>query len=504
MSHTVPNVFQFSLIQLDKSAKTPLYRQLYAGIREAVLTKELAPGVRLPSTRDLADILDVSRNTVQNAYDQLVAEGYLEPKVGSGTYVTESLPEDLLYVSPEDSTPAAGPQSERTLSQRGTTFVQLREQLERYSAENQHPDNVFSMNTTDLDIFPFETWRDLAWQQYTHSSPELFSYQPGAGYEPLREAIAEYLRTARGVRCEPAQIIVVSGSQEALFLAAQVLLDPGDVAWMEEPGYWGAKRALRSAGATIVPISVDADGLDVDIARDRAPAARLAYVTPSHQFPLGYTMSLGRRFQLLQWAERAGAWILEDDYDSEYRYSGRPLAALQGLDASNRVIYIGTFSKVLFPALRLGYIVAPADLVDAFVAARTLVDIHPPSIDQAVLTDFITEGHFTRHIRRMRKRYAERNAAFVETAKEELEGLLKLGPADAGMHVVGWLPERLNDRAAAKRAAAHDIEARPLSHYCLETPERGGLVLGYGGAAPADIRAGVRRLATALSEMIAR
>jgi len=307
----------------------------------------------------------------------------------------------------------------------------------------------------------------------------LLGYGEPAGHRPLRQAIAAYLGAARAVRCSWEQIVVVSGSQQALDLAARVLLDPGDEAWVEDPGYAGARAALAGSGARVVPVQVDEEGLDVAAGETAAPGARLACVTPSHQYPSGVTMSLERRLALLEWADRAGAWVVEDDYDSEYRYSGRPLEALQGLDPSGDVVYVGTFSKVLSPGLRLGYLLAPPDLTGAFVAAREFTDRHPPQVEQAVLADFMAEGHFGRHVRRMRSLYAERRAALLESAERELAGLLDVVPAEAGMHLVGLLPEGEDDREASRRAAAAGVEAPPLSAFSQAPSRAGGLVLGY-------------------------
>jgi GntR family transcriptional regulator/MocR family aminotransferase len=329
-------------------------------------------------------------------------------------------------------------------------------------------------------------------------SADLLSYGDPAGYGPLRAVIAEYLIAARGVRCRPEQVIVVAGSQQGLDLAARVLLDAGDKAWVEDPGYIGARGALTSAGADLVPVPVDQEGLEVVAGIARCPTARLVYITPSHQYPLGVTMSLPRRLALLEWAQRAGAWVLEDDYDGEYRYTGRPLPALQGLDTENRTVYLGTLSKTLFPALRLGYLVVPLDLVDTFVAAKALTDRHAPSVEQAVLADFITEGHFARHVRRTRMLYAARQAALVDAAQRNLAGLLEIGPAEAGMHLVGYLPRGVDDQDASRRAAAYQVDAPALTAFALTPQRRGGLLLGYAAVSQAEIYAGVRRLAAAL------
>jgi GntR family transcriptional regulator/MocR family aminotransferase len=296
--------------------------------------------------------------------------------------------------------------------------------------------------------------------------------------------------------------VVVSGSQQGLDIVARLLLDPGDPVWIEDPGYLGARGALLGAGAAVTPVPIDAEGLVVSAGIERRPRARMVYVTPSHQFPLGVTMSLARRLALLEWVRKSGAWVIEDDYNSEFRYSGRPIAALQGLDFTGRVIYLGTFSKVLFPALRLGYLILPPDLVEPFAKARALVDRHSPLIDQAVLAEFIAEGHFARHIRRMRALYAHRHATFIEAARRDLSGLLEVTPQDAGMHLVGWLPLGVDDAAASRSVFEHGLEAPPLSAYALERPARGGLLLGFTGTGTREIREGVRQLAQALRTVV--
>jgi GntR family transcriptional regulator/MocR family aminotransferase len=307
-------------------------------------------------------------------------------------------------------------------------------------------------------------------------------------------------------------VLVVSGSQQAIDLAARVLLDPGDVAWMEDPGYLGAREALLGSGARLVPIPVDDEGLDVSTGIARAPEARMVYVTPSFQFPLGTTMSLARRLLLLQWASRSRAWVLEDDYDSEFRYAARPLASLQGLDTADQVIYMGTFSKVLFPGLRLGYLVVPPDLVDAFTAARAVQDRHSPILDQIVLTDFITQGHFARHIRLMRELYAERQTYLIAVATRELAGLMTIQPAEAGMHLVAALPAGIEDQVVARYAEEQQLITPPLSIYSMTTTElpmgsraeevsRQALLLGYTALMKPEIKEGVQRLAKVLREV---
>jgi GntR family transcriptional regulator/MocR family aminotransferase len=327
------------------------------------------------------------------------------------------------------------------------------------------------------------------------------AYGDAMGYLPFREAIAEYLGAVRGVRCESSQILVTTGSQQALQISAQVLLDPKDRMWMEEPGYPGARQAFITVGAELIPVPVDHDGMNVAEITRRGRNARAVYVTPSHQYPMGMTMGATRRMLLLNWAARSGAWIIEDDYDSEYRFGSRPIASLQGLDTDGRVIYIGTFSKVMFPALRLGYVVVPKDLVHAFSAARDAADIFSSTLYQAVMTDFIHEGHFARHIRRMRMLYMERRRALVKAIHIQMGDMLEVIGAEAGMHLVALLPPGANDVVVSRKAAQMGVSAMPLSTCYLTPPARSGLILGYGGTNAHQIRDGVRKLRMSVQEI---
>ena len=482
-------------LSLDPRSATPLHRQLYEEIRAAVLAGRLSAGARLPSTRALAADLDISRNTVAGAFDQLVAEGYIEGRPGAGTFVAKELPDQLLRVSSSTRTrrPSGAPAAQ--LSKRGRMLAAT--PVAPAARDGASP-CAFRPGIPALDAFPRELWSRIAARQYRQSRFDLFSYGNPAGHPPLRRAIAEYLRAARGVNCSWEQVIVTSGSQQALDLGARVLLDAGDTAWVEDPGYFGARGAWTAAGVRCASIPVDAEGLNVAHGESSAPEARMAYVSPSHQYPLGVTMSLARRMALLAWARRRGAWIAEDDYDSEFRYAGRPLAALQGLDTAGRVIYIGTFSKVLFPALRLGYMVVPDGTVDAFAAARALSDRHPPGPSQALVAEFLAEGHFARHIRRMRTLYGERQAALVSAARSEWQGLLEVSRADSGMHLVAWLSNGMSDRGASQRAAAAGISAPPLSAYYHAAAARPALLLGYSSITARKIHEGARRLAAAM------
>jgi len=486
-------VTPFLAITLDGSATGPaLYRQLYEGIRAMILDGRLAVGVRLPASRTLASDLGVSRNTVTTAFDQLIAEGYLDSRRGAGTYVSTELPDAVPQVAAPPM-PADGEDGPR-LSRRG----QALSAISRGAARRPRP---FAAGLPALDAFPFDLWARLlsaSWRQPRDGVA--MSVDPG-GYAPLRRAIADYLQAARGVRCSADQVIVVSGAQTAIHLVAQVLLDPGDRVLVEEPGYAGIRGALIAAGAEAVPTAVDDQGLDVAAAAAGLPA-RLVCVTPSHQFPLGVVMSLARRLELLDWAGRHDAWILEDDYDSEYRYAERPLAALQGLDRHGRVVYVGTFSKVMFPSLRLGYLVVPPALVDAFIGARSVLDDHASLLAQPALARFIEEGHFAAHLRRMRRLYAARQQALLAAAETYLGDLLDVRADPAGMHLIAdlapGLGARMTDREAAHRAAVHGVVTNRLSAFYAGPAARQGLLLGYAGFSDGQIANAARRLRAAL------
>lgn len=318
------------------------------------------------------------------------------------------------------------------------------------------------------------------------------------GYRPLREAVAEYLNTSRGVKCTADQLLILSGAQEGLDRTARLVLNPGELIWMEEPGYPRADVVFRALGASIRRVPVDGEGLAFEIGRRRWSAPRLVYVTPGHQFPLGVTMSLRRRLALLEWARRSGTLILEDDYDSEYRYSGRPIPAMQGLDRSGVVVFTGSFSAVLFPALRLGYLVVPQEMVDIFATAASVSTHHPPLLEQAILCDFITEGHFARHIRRMRELYAERLGVLLECAKEELAGALEISSVEAGLQTIGWLKGNVRAERVTELAAERDVEVIPLSRYALGKSRPNGLILGFAAVEPQELRRGVEELARVL------
>ena len=491
-----PETFLLTVANLDRTADIPLYRQLYDGLRQAILDQRLEAGLKLPSTRDLAAILDLSRNTVKNAYEQLIAEGYLEAEIGAGTFVTRQLPADM---PPPIASPAnLKLEGERPISRLGKGVSHLG-RLSKNGNYEQNEVNIFKLTGADLTAFPFNIWKKLMNEvQKTLPLDALTFAQDGAGYRPLREAIASYVSAARAVACEPEQVVVTLGAHQALYLTAQTLLRSGQQAWIEEPGYGGSRGTLLCNAIKPIPVPVDEEGLNVAAGIELAPDAQMAIVTPSHQYPLGYTMSLSRRFQLLKWAAEAGAWIVEDDYDSEFRYSGPPLASLQGLDTNGRVIYIGTFSKVMFTGLRLAYLVLPPDLVDAYVGVKTTAGVSPPMFLQAVTAEFMRQGHFTRHIRRMRQLYHQRRDFLLQTLQKVLGDQIEIGPADCGMHLTIWLPEGTDDVELVRKISASSTKDSPLRYCYTNQPTRPGLILSYAAADEACIHRGVRKLKEAL------
>jgi GntR family transcriptional regulator / MocR family aminotransferase len=476
------------ILAVDRRLPKPLQNQIYDGYRAAIVERRLRSGQRVPSTRVLATELGVSRIPVLNAYAQLLAEGYLESRIGSGTVVSRSLPEQLGVSKPSRAHVTATRSRPRPISK---------------SAANLHAignipwalhQGAFGVGQIAFDAFPSRLWSRLVVRHSRNSPTSDLHYGQAMGLRDLREAIANYLGTARGVRCDAQQIMIVSGSQQALEISARVLLDPGSRVWIEEPGYQLARHVLAMNGAQMIPVPVDEEGLDVAAGIERYRYARAASVTPSHQYPLGVTMSAARRFQLLEWAETSGSWIFEDDYDSEYRYESRPIASLQGLDSNSRVIYIGTFSKVLFPSLRLGYVVIPTDLVDHFVAVRRAMDLGPATFLQSVLADFIREGHFSRHIRRMRILYAERRNVLVKCLKQEFGSSVQVRGGEAGMHLVITFSKRIPDRELTRIAAHQNLWLLPLSTCYFGKPVSDGLIIGFGSTPVEEIPKGVRKL----------
>ncbi|WP_243039374.1 PLP-dependent aminotransferase family protein [Dyella sedimenti] len=479
-------------IALDPSGSTPLYQQLSEWLRQAILDGRLRPGQRVPSTRSLAGELGISRIPALGAYEQLQAEGYLETFRGAGTCVARALPDDLARPLRPRCLPPSVSVDKATASRRVSQRVAgMRPPAQTWLDSL----GAFRVGMPALDHFPAALWSRLVGRHARQLPIEGMIYDDPMGYLPLREAVAGYLGTMRGVRCDASQVLITTGSQQGLQICAHVLLDAGERIWMEEPGYPGAHQAFATAGVRMAPVPVDEEGLDVARGEALAVDARAAYISPSHQFPLGTTLSAARRMQLLDWAARRHAWIIEDDYDSEYRFGSRPLASLQGSDRHDRVIYLGTFSKVMFPALRLGCLVVPKDLVADFRAGRDAIDTFTATLYQRALEEFIREGHFARHIRAMRTLYRQRRQAVLAGLRDHLGDRFQVIGADAGMQLAGLLPPGVDDVEVSREAARRGVSVRPLSPCYLGESARSGLILGYGGASLEAIREGVRQLA---------
>jgi GntR family transcriptional regulator / MocR family aminotransferase len=480
----------FELMLPPSDSGMPAYRWLYEALRLEILEGRLRPGARLPATRDLAGQYALSRGTIISAFDQLKSEGYVEGSVGSGTYVSRILPEDMLQVRHKNGAqPLAQRKQKRVLSD-------YARRVNLFPTYKIRPSRAFRANMPALDLFPATLWAQITARRLRHVSTNLLLGCDPMGYGPLRDVLADYLSTSRGVRCVPEQIAIVAGVQEALDLAARLCLNPGDRVCMEDPGYVGAAILFQAMGAKISALPLDKEGMEL---RDSSlRGARLVYVTPGHQYPMGITMSLGRRLELLDWARKSGALIFEDDYDSEFRYSGRPVPALQGLDHSELVLFAGSFSKVLFPSLRLGYLVVPQDLVTSFAAMKSMTSRHAPVLEQAVLCDFIAEGHFGRHLRRMREVYAERLSVLLESGRQRLAGLLDISPVEAGLQTIGWVRCGIDATSASKAAIERGVEVTPLSRFSRGHVAQDALQLGFAAVDAREIRRGARELAIAL------
>jgi len=460
-----------------------LTRWLHEELRRAILDRRLPSGARLPATRDLAAQLAVSRGTVVTVFEQLQAEGYLTARVGAGTRVTELLPENR----PSGVNPRRGTRN-LPAAVRGLP--------------SSRPARPFRAYEPALTEFPTDIWARVAGRRLRRASASLLAEGHPAGYAPLRKEIAAYLGSSRGVNCSADSVVILSGVQQGLDLVARLLLKPGQAVWMENPGYFGAAAAFRSRGARIIPVPVGARGLDVFAGRRMCRQAKAAYVTPAHQFPLGMTMSLESRLALLAWAHEVDAFLIEDDYDSEYRFEGRPVPALQGLDKNGSVIFLGSFNKVLFPSLRLGFAVVPPALLDPLLALRLGADFCSPGLDQAILCDFIAEGHLGRHIRRMRNLYAARQAALQEAAHQYLGGLLEISPVRAGLSTAAFLRNGMTSRQAESIAADHGIEVLGFHRFALSSSTTDGLLMGFAAFTEREIHRSVIALALWLESAV--
>lgn len=500
MSKTASSI-DLNLVRLDRRKSVSLTAQLYHSLRMAIQSGLLSKGFRLPSTRDLALQLSVSRTTVINAYDQLIAEGYLTGEVGRGTHVSNRLPEESLmakfYRSEKSTRESVNTKTPKSAANSLSSFGK--------SLADADPRNLFVSNELKpfrasipaVDEFPIALWSKIVRKTWRDMEVANLSYGDAEGHWPLRRAIANYVRGFRGVRCTDEQVMIVNGTQQAFDVITRLVIDPGDKILFESPGYPRAKQAFQSVAAKLVHVPVDQQGMNIDSASHHAKDARLAYVTPSHQFPLGVTMSIERRMQLLELAHQHQMWIVEDDYDSEFRYAHRPIPALQGLDSGDRTIYVGSFSKVIYPSLGIGYAIVPPSLMEGFQKVLAMVGRPPSRIDQIVLTQFIEEGHFARHLRRMRTVHDERRSALVEAINEQLGHVLKIVGADAGLHCTAIMNQKWNDAVVANEAASRGVLLRPLSS-CFETNQHSeyhnGLVFGFACSTPSQIRGAIRKI----------
>lgn len=469
----------------------PLYLQLYHQLRDGVVNGQLRPGQRMPSSRLLARDLGLARGTVLLAYEQMTLEGYFIAQKGAGTYVAKAFPETFHPDSRYLKQPAKQ-EAPRPLSKR----MALQFDGPAHNVMKPSQFRPFQPGLAPLDVLPRATLARLANVVYRSLPSSELGFGDGAGYRPLREALASYLGTTRGIACTADQVIVTTGSQQAFHLVCQVLLDLGDGVWMEDPGYGGARIAFAQSGQQIHPIPLDEEGLQVKTGTTVAPLARMAYVTPAHQYPSGVTMSLQRRLQLIRWASENETWILEDDYDGEFRYKGRPLATLHSLDPGLRVIYTGSLSKVLAPAFRLGYLIVPPDLIDPFRFAKSVSDRHSPTVQQAIMATFIAEGHFGRHLRRIRTLCKERQDILLDAAHRHLKDYVDVHPDPAGLHLVGTLKEDLDDQTISAAAQEQHLTIPPISHYSVQHPYRPSLLFGYSSFTQQELVEGIKRLAT--------
>jgi GntR family transcriptional regulator/MocR family aminotransferase len=470
------------VIPLLTDDSLPLSRQIFTGLRNAIVNGTFRAGSRLPSTRSLAEQLSVSRTVVVIAYEQLLAEGYVNGRTGSGTFVSPHLD--------QPRTARVGAAALK-VSRFGSAAIDASKRLPPLDGSPSRPRYDFAYGRGNTDMFPFETWCRVATATLRKAALRELDYGPSAGSASLREAIADHLRRSRGLACAASQVIVVNGSQQALDIAARVLLDRGQRVAIENPQYQGTRDIFNAAGAQLIPVPVDTQGIVTDAL---PPRARLAVVTPSHQFPTGAVLPLSRRVALLDWARRANAAIIEDDYDGEFRYDGEPVEPLQALDTDGRVIYVGTFSRTVYPSLRLGYLVAPPSLVASFVGAKWLCDRHTATLEQEILADFIQSGAYERHLRRARKALAERRRELLKSIQSNFGNAVEVSGEGAGTHVVIWPRRRVVEKDVVSQAASLGVGIYGIAQYFMGRPSRVGFLLGYSRLVPRDIHDGVRRL----------
>ncbi|MBP2155295.1 GntR family transcriptional regulator/MocR family aminotransferase [Erwinia rhapontici] len=471
--------------------------QFYSVIKELILNGQLQTGKKLPSSRTFSEMMSISRNSVLAGLERLTDEGYLIAKQGSGTYVASIIPDEVMHSQPQASyLPASLDKGSPDINPHMQVMRNIWDETQPCSGQNL----TFNIGVGCRDLFPHELWgRQLGrtWRQFRHQDGKLNELQ---GFKPLRQAISKYVCTTRGLHCTEQQILIVNGTQQAMNLAAQVLLQKGDEVWLDEPGYDGALGAFTAMGATLRPVISDNNGMDVAYGIRHWPKAKLIFTSPSHQFPLGGTLSLSRRLALLEWAAENNMWIFEDDYNSEFRYTGQPIQALQGLDKHQRVIYAGTFSKMMFPGFHLGFLVVPEHLVASFNIAKYYADTRTSYLEQTILAAFISEGHYARHVRRVRKACHERQQVMIEAIKLYLPEVVCVEPSDSGIHLVCWLADNLEESVIIEQCRQAGLGAQPLSRYCQTRPAKQAILFGFAAHPPSEIVEGIKKLAQQLAE----
>lgn len=488
------NVASFPSLLLKKGK---IREQFYLVIKELILNGQLKAGRKLPSSRTLSEMMSISRNSILFGFERLIDEGYLVTKKGSGTYVTSVIPDEVIQVkslSPHEKT--NNENSATNINPHMQMMKKIWNMTSPYAGNNMK----FNIGVGCVDLFPYELWGRLLgriWRQFRHQDWRL---NEPLGFKPLRLAISEYVRTTRGLNCTDEQILIVNGTQQAMNLAAQVLLQKGDEVWLYEPGYDGALGAFTSRGAKVCPVISDKNGMDISYAIKHWPHAKMIFTSPSHQFPLGGTLSLSRRIALLDWASENKMWIFEDDYNSEFRYTAQPIQALQGLDKQQRVIYAGSFSKMMFPGFHLGFLVIPKNLVESFKIAKYYADTRTPYLEQTILAAFISEGHYARHVRRVRKACHERQQVMIKAIQWYLPEIIHAEPSDSGIHIVCWLSEEIQESYMIEQCRKVDLGAQPLSRYCQTQPTSQAILLGFAAHSPSEIVDGIKKLAQILTQ----
>jgi len=483
------NVASFPGLLLQKGK---IKEQFYLAIKELILNGQLQPGRKIPSSRTLSEMMSISRNSILSGLERLIDEGYLQTKKGSGTYVTSIIPDEVIHIN--SLSPHKNKSDEKGVTDISPQMKSIKEIWDKTSPYGGH-NMIFNIGVGCTDLFPYELWGRLSgriWRQFRHQDRKL---NEPLGYKPLRVAISEYVRATRGLHCNEEQILIVNGTQQAMNLAARVLLQQGDEVWLDEPGYDGALGAFTSLGATACPVISDKNGMDISYAIQHWPQAKMIFTAPSHQFPLGGTLSLSRRVALLDWAAENNMWIFEDDYNSEFRYTAQPLQALQGLDKNQRVIYAGTFSKMMFPGFHIGFLVVPENLVESFKIAKYYADTRTPYLDQATLATFISEGHYARHVRRVRKACHERQRVILEAIQLYLPEIVFAEPIDSGIHIVCWLLIEIQESVLIKACRKAGLGVQPLSRYCQTKPINQAILLGFAAHSPVQIVEGIKTLA---------